>query len=311
MTTEILGFLIIVGAIIVVIARRQMQQAENDTEVIEASAGRLRYELEQSADEIISRMAGHIDHLETLLREADYKADLLERRMDEFKQLQMDVQAQRQINIGENVAQLTGNRDLENLPGGDEHDDFAQADLYGGENDGYEDITQPEAENKMSEMQLKALEAIREASMALEAAQNELGVYDNDTDEAELHSNEKAIQQTPQDDEDTFWPDDEPVTDKFPEEEPYIEVAEPTVIATKPEPDTISPERVVGVNEEEAIQKYISRATGNVAGGEELSAEEATIIARKLLEAGFEPEEVGKLTGLGMEAVRLLQPVRK
>ena len=126
MTTEILGFLIIVGAIIVVIARRQMQQAENDTEVIEASAGRLRYELEQSADEIISRMAGHIDHLETLLQEADYKADLLERRMDEFKQLQMDVQAQRQINIGENVAQLTGNRDLENLPGGDEHDDFAK-----------------------------------------------------------------------------------------------------------------------------------------------------------------------------------------
>ena len=303
MTTEILGFLIIVGAIIVVIARRQMQQAENDTEVIEASAGRLRYELEQSADEIISRMAGHIDHLETLLREADYKADLLERRMDEFKQLQMDVQAQRQINIGENVAQLTGNRDLENLPGGDEHDDFAQADLYGGENDGYEDIAQPEAENKMSEMQLKALEAIREASMALEAAQNELGVYDNDTDEAELHSNEKAIQQTTQ--------DDEPVTDKLSEGEPYNEVAEPTVIATKPEPDTISPERVVGVNEEEAIQKYISRATGNAAGGEELSAEEATIIARKLLEAGFEPEEVGKLTGLGMEAVRLLQQVRK
>ena len=311
MTTEILGFLIIVGAIIVVIARRQMQQAENDTEVIEASAGRLRYELEQSADEIISRMAGHIDHLETLLREADYKADLLERRMDEFKQLQMDVQAQRQINIGENVAQLTGNRDLENLPGGDEHDDFAQADLYGGENDGYEDIAQPEAENKMSEMQLKALEAIREASMALEAAQNELGVYDNDTDEAELHSNEKATQQTLQDAEDTFWPEDEPVTDKLSEGEPYNEVAEPTVIATKPEPDTISPERVVGVNEEEAIQKYISRATGNVTGGEELSAEEATIIARKLLEAGFEPEEVGKLTGLGMEAVRLLQQVRK
>ncbi len=311
MTTEILGFLIIVGAIIVVIARRQMQQAENDTEVIEASAGRLRYELEQSADEIISRMAGHIDHLETLLREADYKADLLERRMDEFKQLQMDVQAQRQINIGENVAQLTGNRDLENLPGGDEHDDFAQADLYGGGNDGYEDITQPEAENKMSEMQLKALEAIREASMALEAAQNELGVYDNDTDEAELHSNEKAIQQTPQDDEDTFWPEDEPIADELPEEEHYNEVAEPTVIATKPEPDIISPDRIVGVNEEEAIQKYISRATGNATGGEELSAEEATIIARKLLEAGFEPEEVGKLTGLGMEAVRLLQQVRK
>jgi hypothetical protein len=77
MTTEILGFIIIVGAIIVLLARRQLQKVEEDPEVMEASAGRLRYELEQSADEIINRMAGHIDHLEGLLREADYKAEML------------------------------------------------------------------------------------------------------------------------------------------------------------------------------------------------------------------------------------------
>ena len=41
MTTEILGFIIIVGAVIVFFARRQMQKTDEDTEVIEASAGRL------------------------------------------------------------------------------------------------------------------------------------------------------------------------------------------------------------------------------------------------------------------------------
>ena len=75
MTTEILGFIIIVGAVIVLLARRQMQKADEDVEALEISADKLRRELEQSADEIIGRMAGHIDHLEKLLREADYKTD--------------------------------------------------------------------------------------------------------------------------------------------------------------------------------------------------------------------------------------------
>ena len=90
MTTEILGFIIIVGAILVLLARRQLQKTEEDPEVMEASAGRLRYELEQSADEIINRMAGHIDHLEGLLREADYKAEMLQQRINELQKMQMD-----------------------------------------------------------------------------------------------------------------------------------------------------------------------------------------------------------------------------
>ena len=72
MITEIMGFLIIVGTIIVVLVRRQMQKtAEDDPVVLEASATRLREELEQSADEIIARMGAHIDRLESLIREAD------------------------------------------------------------------------------------------------------------------------------------------------------------------------------------------------------------------------------------------------
>ncbi len=81
MTTEILGFIIIAGAVIVLVARHQLSRAEDDPEVLEAATGRLRYELEQSADEIISRMTEHVDRLERLLREADYTAEVLHERI--------------------------------------------------------------------------------------------------------------------------------------------------------------------------------------------------------------------------------------
>ena len=97
MTTEILGFIIIVGAVIVLLARRQMQKADEDVEALEISADKLRRELEQSADEIIGRMAGHIDHLEKLLREADYKTDILERRIGEAENLRLDEPSRRGI----------------------------------------------------------------------------------------------------------------------------------------------------------------------------------------------------------------------
>lgn len=88
MTTEILGFIIIAGAVIVLAARHQLSKAEDDPEVLEAATGRLRYELEQSADEIISRMTEHVDRLERLLREADYKAEVLQERIRQLEALQ-------------------------------------------------------------------------------------------------------------------------------------------------------------------------------------------------------------------------------
>ena len=56
--------------------------------MLEAATGRLRYELEQSADEIISRMTEHVDRLERLLREADYKAEVLQERIRQLEALQ-------------------------------------------------------------------------------------------------------------------------------------------------------------------------------------------------------------------------------
>lgn len=88
MTTEILGFIIIVGAVIVLAARHHLNRAEDDPEVLEAATGRLRYELEQSADEIISRMTEHVDRLERLLREADYKAGVLQERISRLEAMQ-------------------------------------------------------------------------------------------------------------------------------------------------------------------------------------------------------------------------------
>lgn len=92
MTTEILGFIIILGAVIVLLARQHLNKSEDDPEVLEAATGRLRYELEQSADEIINRMTEHVDRLERMLREADYKAELLQQKIDMLQSMEnMDV----------------------------------------------------------------------------------------------------------------------------------------------------------------------------------------------------------------------------
>lgn len=83
MITEVMGFLIIVGTVIVVLVRRKLQKAEEENPVVlEASSKRLREELEQSADEIIARMGVHIDRLERLIREADKKTALLQQQLD-------------------------------------------------------------------------------------------------------------------------------------------------------------------------------------------------------------------------------------
>ncbi|MBQ3864057.1 MAG: hypothetical protein II790_08485, partial [Schwartzia sp.] len=81
MSTEILGFFIILGALVLVLLRRndwlklitgETQQSRFD-DVEEASA-KLRYELQHSADQIIERMGSHIDRLERLIVEADRRS---------------------------------------------------------------------------------------------------------------------------------------------------------------------------------------------------------------------------------------------
>lgn len=161
MTTEILGFIIIAGAVIVLAARHQLNKAEDDPEVLEAATGRLRYELEQSADEIISRMTGHIDRLERLLREADYKSELLEERIRQLEALR----------------RTQGEAGYQPLPRAirQEDNDYltARAAADAASSAGVASAVSPRQDAygmpAMSEADRRAWELIREASMELEA----------------------------------------------------------------------------------------------------------------------------------------------
>jgi len=315
MTTEILGFIIIVGAVIVLLARRQMQKADEDVEALEVSADRLRRELEQSADEIIGRMAGHIDHLEKLLREADYKTDILERRIGEAESLRLEEPSRRGIATVDSISHP---------------------------------VEDSNSSNSMTAAQLKALEAIREASMALEAAQNQLGVddYDNDAvsqDEYMSGSGDEFAQsdelKTGDLSEKEDFLDNEPSTTSHESFEELLSDAYDSTEAvfengagadTGPVDFMVPSEKetpavadslddngmdLAAADEDEAVQKYLANEVTNPESGEmavtagTLSVEEATIIAKKLLLAGFQPEEVGKLTGLDIGAVSLLAQV--
>lgn len=319
MTTEILGFIIIVGAVIVLLARRQMQKADEDVEALEVSADRLRRELEQSADEIIGRMAGHIDHLEKLLREADYKTDILERRIGEAESLRLEEPSKRGIATVDSISPP---------------------------------VEDSNSSNSMTAAQLKALEAIREASMALEAAQNQLGVddYDNDNDADAVSQDEymsgsgdefaqsNELKTGDLSEKEDFW-DNEPSTtshesfeevlsDAYDSTEAVFENGAgadigpvdfmvPSEKETPAVADSLDDNGMdlAAADEDEAVQKYLANEVTNPESGEmavpagTLSVEEATIIAKKLLLAGFQPEEVGKLTGLDIGAVSLLAQV--
>lgn len=86
MITEIFGFLIIAGAVIVFALRHHLQrEKEADAEEMAVSTKKLRYELEHSADEIIDRMAAHMDRLEKLIVEADQRIGQLDVRLEELK----------------------------------------------------------------------------------------------------------------------------------------------------------------------------------------------------------------------------------
>lgn len=147
MTTEILGFIIILGAVIVLLARQHLNKSEDDPEVLEAATGRLRYELEQSADEIINRMTEHVDRLERMLREADYKAELLQQKID--------------------MLQSMGNMDVKMPVTELDMEENTPAAVYAGREK--ETANNVEESYDMTPSDEKAWEYIREASMKLEA----------------------------------------------------------------------------------------------------------------------------------------------
>lgn len=90
MITELMLLLIAVGVGIVVVAwsntHRRKQDALERREVAE-STGKLKKELERTANEIIGRMENHVTHLETILDESEKNRTQLEGRVVELKKL--------------------------------------------------------------------------------------------------------------------------------------------------------------------------------------------------------------------------------
>lgn len=86
MITEILGFFIILGAILVLVVKqisKRQQATLNDVNDMRESTEQLKLELQRSADAVINRIGGHIAHLEKLLQEAD------ERNLELMRQLRV------------------------------------------------------------------------------------------------------------------------------------------------------------------------------------------------------------------------------
>ena len=84
MATEILGFLIIVGILIVFIVRRDLwngSTASSKAEEVEEASVKMRLQMEHSADAIIARMESHIHQLESLVAAADERARVLEKQL--------------------------------------------------------------------------------------------------------------------------------------------------------------------------------------------------------------------------------------
>lgn len=90
MITELMMLLIAVGAGIVFVAwsntRKRKQNAFERREV-EESTGKLKQELERTANEIIGRMENHVTHLEKVLDESERNRTQLEGRVTEMKKL--------------------------------------------------------------------------------------------------------------------------------------------------------------------------------------------------------------------------------
>lgn len=97
MVTEIMGGLIIAGALLVLIARwhaGRQQASVQDHQGMQAATARLKQELERSGNEIISRMGTHVNHLEDLIYEAEEKKKELRGQILQLQQWQQSIQEQ-------------------------------------------------------------------------------------------------------------------------------------------------------------------------------------------------------------------------
>ncbi len=90
MITEIMGFLILLGAGIVFIVRWQSRKDREPVELqqdMQYSTYQLKSELERTGGEIVSRIEQHVRHLEQLIREAERSKSVLDGRIAEMREL--------------------------------------------------------------------------------------------------------------------------------------------------------------------------------------------------------------------------------
>ena len=90
MVTEIMLLLIVLGAAITFVAwsnTRKRKQDALDRREVEDSTGKLKQELERTANEIIGRMENHVAHLEKILDESERNRTQLEGRVAELKKV--------------------------------------------------------------------------------------------------------------------------------------------------------------------------------------------------------------------------------
>ena len=90
MVTEVMGFLIIAGAIILCIVRylsgKHSQPLVEQQEMRDAT-GRLKEELERTGASIIARMEDRVNHLEQVIKEAERSRSVLDSRIMELREL--------------------------------------------------------------------------------------------------------------------------------------------------------------------------------------------------------------------------------
>lgn len=107
MIVEVLGLIIAVGAMIIVIVRRQLQQNRVRTQTnLEESAAQVQLQLEDVADNVIKRIENRINHLELLIEEADEKINLLDEKI-KLIGLKETIIAQQPLKVDQQTQSLT------------------------------------------------------------------------------------------------------------------------------------------------------------------------------------------------------------
>ena len=299
MTTEILGFIIILGAVIVLLARQHLNKSEDDPEVLEAATGRLRYELEQSADEIINRMTEHIDRLERMLREADYKSELLQQKIDMLERL-----GYANVPVQPAVYQSGAPQPLASQDNGG-----AQQSVYA------DTAVQTPYQEPTPVVQNPVIDNVHEEEKTPAA------VYTPATNTAgEADSGEKAYAMSPSDEK--AW---EYLREASRELEARYEAQSNTMQSVQQsdalqQAVNIQSGNIDGlVSAAGTANAKSNRQAGSVAGTGQagsidepqgLDTEAATQMAREMLVDGHELEEIARATGLGIGAVHLIKQLQ-